>query len=456
MDWSEQEFKSLCLGDQRLNARLKKVADRLYKSPMASINQSCDSWKDTKAAYRLFDNEKLEYQKIFEAHRDATSVRLKPLDTVLAIQDTTFFNYHNHQKKEGLGLIHSNQRPIQGLLAHNTLLTTLSGLPLGLFDQKLYARKNRIGKAKKHEPAIEKKESYRWIEALDQLKSHLPEHIHCIVVADREADISELIEGCLDRGFDFVLRSQLDRILGEKKKRWESTKNDRLIEYLKNSAVQGVAQVQVTDQKKRTKRSATVEIKFSSLEIPLPWRMEWSHKEQTLLDLYVVEVKEPHPPEGYEPVYWRLLTSIEVEEMKQALEVIEIYKKRWVIETFHKVIKSGWNVEDCRLETFKRIRRYIALISVVAWRLHWITEMAKLYPDVSCEVAFEKREWVPIYRFSKKNALLPEAPPGLQETVKNLAQLGGFLNRKSDKDPGITTVWRGWKVLQSHLLLTYG
>src|SRR6185369_14389117 len=132
--WSYEEFDAIELGDQRINERLKKVGQLFYEKPQSSINESCAGWKDTKAAYRLFDNNKFDISKILEVHREKTLHRIFGHKTILAIQDTTFFNYDNHESKSGLGLIHSNHVPVHGCLAHNTLITNLDGLPLGLFE----------------------------------------------------------------------------------------------------------------------------------------------------------------------------------------------------------------------------------------------------------------------------------------------------------------------------------
>jgi hypothetical protein len=42
---------------------------------------------------------------------------------------------------------------------------------------------------------------------------------------------------------------------------------------------------------------------------------------------------------------------------------------------------------------------------------------------------------------------LPATPPTVCQAVRWIAQLGGFLGRKGDGEPGITTIWRGWSRL---------
>ena len=180
--WAAEEFAEVRLGDKRLEARLIKLFDRFSDAPESPINQACADWAETKAAYRFFQNEHVEVSEILAAHRCKTVQRAKKHQTVLAVQDTSYFVYTSHPKTEGLGKmslkkgkkvkkIYSN-----GLLVHTCLAVTTEGLPLGLLDQKICARKLRsrkAGKGKGSKPhdhlPIEEKESYRWLEALAQV-----------------------------------------------------------------------------------------------------------------------------------------------------------------------------------------------------------------------------------------------------------------------------------------------
>ncbi len=176
MSWAAEEFAEVDLGDKRLDARLIKLCDRFSDAPESPINQACVDWAETKAAYRFFQNDNVELGKILAAHCCKTAQRANKHKTVLALQDTSYFVYTNHSKTKGLGKISlkkgKNVKKIysNGLVVHTCLAVTTSGLPLGLLDQKIFARKfrtKRTGKAKPHDQLpIEEKESYRWLEAL--------------------------------------------------------------------------------------------------------------------------------------------------------------------------------------------------------------------------------------------------------------------------------------------------
>ena len=196
--WAADELAGVNLGDKRLNARLIKLCDRFSDAPESPINQACADWAETKAAYRFFQNNNVEVGKMLDAHRCKTAQRAKEHKTVLALQDTSYFVYTNHPKTGGLGKMSlkkgKNVKKIysNGLMMHTCLAVTTGGLPLGLLDQKIFSRKLRkrnTGKANPHDHLpIEQKESYRWLEALENTKAATGD-IEIVTVCDREADL---------------------------------------------------------------------------------------------------------------------------------------------------------------------------------------------------------------------------------------------------------------------------
>ncbi|MCP5420153.1 MAG: hypothetical protein H6969_06625 [Gammaproteobacteria bacterium] len=117
---------------------------------------------------------------------------------------------------------------------------------------------------------------------------------------------------------------------------------------------------------------------------------------------------------------------------------------------YFRILKQGCRIEDLRLETAKRLERCIAAYLIVAWRLHYLTQIARSHATAPCTQAFAPAEWQTIYVLQNKQSP-PTAPPSLREIVRLLAQLGGFLGRKGDGEPGPETLWRGFKVLQQSM-----
>jgi hypothetical protein len=140
-----------------------------------------------------------------------------------------------------------------------------------------------------------------------------------------------------------------------------------------------------------------------------------------------------------------LLTNLPITNFQEACEKVHWYCLRWRIEMYFKVLKSGFKVEDCRLATADRLMRYLAVMSVVAWRLFMITLIARTEPDTPCTEFLSDPEWKILFRTVNKRKSLPEKVPAIGEVIIWIARLGGFLARKSDGMPGTLTLWRGWK-----------
>jgi hypothetical protein len=140
-------------------------------------------------------------------------------------------------------------------------------------------------------------------------------------------------------------------------------------------------------------------------------------------------------------VQWRQLN------IDEAIKIGQWYKLRWQIECFHRVLKSGCQIENCRLETFDRLKRCLALKSIIAYRLFYLTTINRVNPNHSCEVILAKHEWQALYFYINKNSSIPKNPPTAYEAIRLIAKLGGFLGRKNDGEPGMTTIWRGWNKL---------
>ena len=90
ISWATEEFSKIRLKDKRLNQRCQKLASVLEQQSTQPINQACEDWADTKAAYRFFDNPKISPDEILTPHYRRTVNRMKSQALVLAVQDTTF------------------------------------------------------------------------------------------------------------------------------------------------------------------------------------------------------------------------------------------------------------------------------------------------------------------------------------------------------------------------------
>jgi hypothetical protein len=168
------------------------------------------------------------------------------------------------------------------------------------------------------------------------------------------------------------------------------------------------------------------------------------------VEVYAIYVKEEQPPVGEEALEWMLLTNLVVEDFVTAQAVLHWYRARWEIELYFRILKQGCRIEDLRLETAERLEKCIAVYLIVAWRLHHITQAAREHPEAGCTDIFSEQEWHTIYLLQMQQRP-PKHPPPLRVITRMLAQLGGFLARHGDGEPGAETMWRGYMALQRAL-----
>ena len=164
--------------------------------------------------------------------------------------------------------------------------------------------------------------------------------------------------------------------------------------------------------------------------------------------MWVVETREINPPPGTKAARWVLLCSEEVGDFHAAWEALEHYEKRWLIEEFHKALKSGCRLEERQYETARRLEAVTGVLGIVAVRLLQLKMLARNEPQRPAEQAVPRR-WIQMLQSLRKRRL--KAPWSVRDFYRELAKLGGFLGRKSDGEPGWMTLWRGFEKL--HLCL---
>jgi hypothetical protein len=457
--WSRTEFAGIDFGDRRLNMRFQKTAEKLSEQPLSSINQACGNWADAKGAYRLFDNDKIETVDILAPHQQRTRQRIAEHQRVLVIQDTSYINYSEHFKTTGLGPIgnvnkhKTTKGDTLGLIMHTALAVSTSGLPLGILDQEIWAREDEEHrphwrkKACRKRVPVEHKESFKWLRALMRTTKLVPPDVQAVTVCDRESDMYEFIAKAEALKTCYLIRSSWDRAIQAEHEDYY------LWDYMAGLPLAGTYELEVeaprvAKQKVADSRKAKLEVRFAKVELRRNPKKKMDRTEcLPFMSSYVVWVKEANPPEGVEGLEWMLLTNVPVESFTDAIERVSWYKLRWHIESFHKVLKSGCNIELCRLEAAERLERYVTLFSIIAWRLYWMTHINRVFPENSCAEILADHEWKALYCKIKKTKELPAKPPTIREAVRWIAGLGGFLGRKGDGEPGITTTWRGFQRL---------
>jgi len=454
-EWAQQEFGTVELGDKRFRDRLIRIAEERSKRPDTSYLEAAGGDRHAAKAYYYFidsERDKLHPEAMLATHRERTIERIMAHKTVLVVQDTTDLNFAKRHHTTGLGLIGTNQTGAEslGLKLHSSLALTTDGLPLGVLRSVCYApeKKGQAGKRSIGRP-IEEKKSFRWLEG----------HRDCVAIAkktpqtrflsvmDREGDIFELF---LDAE---PTRKRVGVLVRARHNRRLSGKERKLFEELKGS--RNTAQIEVmiprqrwkkakrdnSEQKGMPGRPGLLTVRFQKVTVQST-RSDLRLKEAIIL--WGVYAVEENPPPGAKAIEWTLLTTEEVQTAEDAARIVDLYTRRWRIEEWHRVLKSGCKVQEHQNETAERLKRVIAIDAVLAWRIQLMTLLGREVPELPCTVFFDEWEVKVLEALEhKKGKRGMKSPFSLGQAIILVAKQGGYLARGSDPPPGAQCIWKG-------------
>jgi hypothetical protein len=142
-------------------------------------------------------------------------------------------------------------------------------------------------------------------------------------------------------------------------------------------------------------------------------------------------------------IEWVLFTRARVDSYIEALDIVTIYKHRWLIEEYHKCIKTGCQIEKVQLKTGSRLLVLFGMIGVIATQILQLKTVSRVHPEEPAEKYVSKESIAVlqhIYKIKK--------PLTVKEYWRRVAMLAGFMGRKSDGDPGWQKIWAGWMKLK--------
>lgn len=443
MSWVHDECATLDLQDTRREARAMGLIATMFERPSGSVPQTFVEAAAVKAAYRALSSAAFAPEAFRQAQQDACVKRLAEEPVVLAIQDTSALSFTEHPAMAGRGRLPGPEQ--WGLLLHSVLALSEEGVPLGLLHQKTWTRDPAEAGSRppRKDRRIEEKESFRWIESLRVVHEAVPAGTRVIHVADREADIYEVFAEPRPRQAELLIRAaQNRRVSGPLRRLWASVEATPVAEPFT---------LCVTEAKSQTTRDAAVELRFAVVELQPP--QHGTHApDLASVTVTAVLVREVEAPAGVRPIEWLLLTTLTIATPEQARRIVSYYERRWLIERYHYVLKSGCKIEQSQLRQVDRLERLLALYSFVAWRLLWLTYAARQDDEAPCTVAFSDLEWRCAYAAHHRNQPSPTTPPSLREVIVWIARLGGYLNRRGDSPPGAKVLWRGLMRLHDIIL----
>jgi hypothetical protein len=427
---------------------LQRVAAALAEDPHGTLPGSFCGWSEAKAAYRLLEEPDVTYDRVIAPHRARVRTACRQGGEFLLVEDTTSLDFTSHLAARDLGRIGDDGG--RGLYVHSTLALRIERwnheqepevLVEGLFDQRWWARTGPTigrGKEKKRKRLNRPRESERWAKVCPEVGPP-PEGSHWTYVADREADIFETFGRCQESRWHFILRANQPRALADQ--------GGSVFTAVAQSQEMGRFHVDLRARPGQGARRASVAVRTCTVRLRGPWRPGGDLEPCTVQG---VEAREIDAPSGVEPIHWVLLTDWPCDTFGQALRVIRAYTRRWLIEEYHKCLKSGTGIEQSQLATAQHITALLGILAVVAVRLLHTKRLATTLPQERVRPEELGPEAMTIL---EKKFGRPRGGWTNQNSWVAVARLGGFLARKSDGTPGWITIWRGWREL---MLLVQG
>jgi hypothetical protein len=262
-------------------------------------------------------------------------------------------------------------------------------------------------------------------------------------VVDRGADDFEFFFHCQQTKTEWVARvKNVNRVVITPKGEERPLKS-----YLQTLPEAGRYTLELRARPNQPARTAKVVVAFGALTMPTPKLKSPFLKrvKPSPIPMRVVWVREVDPPGGVEPIEWVLYTSLSVETFDEAMVIVGYYEKRWLIEEWHKTLKTGLRAERRQLKDAERLEPMMGLMSVEAVRLFQMKGEARTAPERPAQEVVPPRYVVALKAVRKLGA---STALTVGRFFRELAMLGGFIGRRRDGDPGWITIWRGWDRLQ--------
>ena len=439
-------FGNAQLGDKRRSDRAATVFEQMRRHPGGTLPEKLGSTADLKALYRLCDCEDVTHSALLASMRDYVFERIDEVEgPVLLLHDATELDYTTLKSvRKSLGQIGKGTR--SGYICQNVLAVSADdGEVLGLAEQILH-RRVKVSKKETltQHRARKSRESLLWPKGT----KHLPADSRFIDVADQGASTFEFLEHEYKSGRRFMIRN------GQKRKVYAGRENvgpqHGMKECVKSSPELGCFTMDVQAQRGRKARKAA-EFVVQAVPVMLcPPHAEYGNHGDDPLPLWVVQVTEVGPPKGEKAVEWTLITNEPIRSFKAAFRVIGWYERRWIVEEYHKAMKTGCRIEDMQFTKVERLQAAIALISAVATTLLNLRDASRR-PDAHTRRATTllSREYIEVLSSWRYHKIRLDIT--VHDFYMALARLGGHQNRKHDHAPGWLVLWRGWTKLQSML-----
>ena len=437
--WAERTFGGVQLHDMRRTRRAVQAASKLAENPLGSLPAQMQTWKESKALYRLLDEPDVTFAALMQPHFQQTREQATSSPVVLLVQDTTDIDLSHRHKISGVGQI-GNERG-RGFFVQTVLaVRPQTREVLGCMAQEPFVRiPAPNGEQRSQRRKREERETDVWMRQVQAIGT--PESASMWVhVGDRGADMFPFFHACQATQTHFLVRAAQNR-------RVEVCEDEISYSLMRARAFPSQASrpFEVPARHGRQARSTQLQLAFGQMTLLPPRNEPRASKEP--LTVWVIRVWEEQAPEGEEPLEWILLTSVPTTTLEEAWERVDWYRHRWLVEDYHQCLKSGCRIEERQLQSVDGLIRLLGLLSPLAVRLLQLRAYAREEPE---RPAHEVIEPLTLAVLAERSGGEP-ATMTLGTFWTEVARLGGYLARRHDGPPGWRTIWKGWLCLQTLL-----
>ena len=375
--WATQQWESADLGDARRNDRAIEIGAKIAANPSASLPEQMESWSALKAADRLFNEEDVTHNQLSQPHWQTTrsQARLASSSIVLFIQDTTELDYSQRHNIEGLG--HIGDGNGKGMLLHSCVaVLPKPGNPavLGLAAQGVWVREEvKRGSETRSQRAHRRTEADVWAETVEEIgpAPALDTGVIWVSVGDRGSDVFSYLRRSQAQGWHCLMRICQDRVI-------ETVAGDksRLKQFARSMPIKTASVVLLRGRDGESKRSVELQLAWEQVKIVPPVRGD--ERNQELVEGWCIRCWEPAAAAGLE---WILVTTVPITDIASAKVKVDWYAHRWVIEEYHKCLKSGCAVQARQLTTAVGLQRILGFLAIVAVKLLQLRMLSRTEPE---------------------------------------------------------------------------
>lgn len=440
--WAERQWGEAQLGDKRRTKRAVQIGRALAEQPAASLPAQTGSWRDLKAAYRLLNEADVTHQSVTAPHFCHTKDQacLQRHSVVLFIQDTSDLNFSHHPNTRGLGYIGDGRS--RGLMLHTCLAVVAnkdSTQVLGLAAQRVWTRKEIKGPNEKRAARWKRwSESEVWAEVVERIGQAPVEEGGPTFVS---------VGDCASDFFGYWRRAQslrwhcLSRIKENRAITTPKAESAKLIDWARSLPQQASKSIRLRAREASPARDVKLKVAYSEVTVMAP--RNGPDKDKEAIRGWVVRCWEESRDD--QAIEWILLTTIEVDNRDTALEMVQWYSCRWIIEEYYKCLKTGCRMQQRQLESRQGLEALLGFLAVVAVRLLQLRALSRTKPEMKAKTVVPE-EMIEIVR--KRLGIKKSKAMTVGEFWEGVGRMGGFIGRKSDGEPGWQTLWGGWQRLQ--------